>query len=221
MRCSEPLRASWHPLPPPPFPLVPKLHFGTDLSGQFHCRRVAGRAGRGDGIAKTRAFRDGVAERVSTLWNCRFTRFGFGSFIVFIFSNPFPIHVHHIGAGSGVCEREGNERETRGKPNQAAMNKSHALSIALVAIASFPSISDAGDIFDSPGPGYRQQIERLFPPIDLTRSFPIRVESASLLSPSSLSPAPDFSEPIRLFMRPQQTSTSPLAPTQATPTKPK
>jgi len=51
---------------PDPRPLVPKLHFGTPLSGQFHCRRVVClRAGHptGDGAAQTSAFRDGVAER--------------------------------------------------------------------------------------------------------------------------------------------------------------
>ena len=69
-------------------------------------------------------------------------------------------------------------------PNQAlqtAMNKSRSLSIALVAIASFPSGSVAGEIFDSPGPGYRQQLERLFPTADRTRSLSVRIESASLL----------------------------------------
>jgi hypothetical protein len=99
------------------------------------------------------------------------------------------------------------------------MNKLHPLSIALVAIASFPSILAAGDIFDSPGPGYRQQIESLFPSPDRTHSSRIRVESASLLSGSLLSPAPDFSLPIRLFISPQQSPFSPDAPIQATPKK--
>ena len=124
------------------------------------------------------------------------------------------------------------------------MNKSHALSIVLVAIASFPSISAAGDIFDSPGPGYRQQIERFSPPTDRTRSFQIRFEpgwrpSPLLLSserdlpqlvespirPGPLLPSaePAFSQPIRLFISRQQirVDLSLDAPTLVTPKKSK
>ncbi len=38
-----------------PLSLVPKLHFGTPLSAQFHCPSP-----QRDGVAQTSAFRDGV-----------------------------------------------------------------------------------------------------------------------------------------------------------------
>jgi hypothetical protein len=125
------------------------------------------------------------------------------------------------------------------------MNKPHAFSIVLVATVFSPSISVAGDIFDSPGPGYRLQIERLSPPADRTRSVPIRVEPGWLPSPllrtserdsvqlilrverpGRLSPLfpglePDFSQPILPFISPQQipTGLSLDAPTPVTPKK--
>ena len=45
------------------FLLVTKLHFVTHLSAQLHCATALRRAHRRNGIAGTRAFRDGVAER--------------------------------------------------------------------------------------------------------------------------------------------------------------
>jgi hypothetical protein len=111
------------------------------------------------------------------------------------------------------------------------MNKSHALSIALIAAASFSGRSVAGDIFDSPGPGYRQQIEQFSPPAARTRFFQIRFEPGWLSGPLSPiseryapqlifrvespgplgrllpSSVPEFSQPIRLFISPQQVCT--------------
>ena len=108
------------------------------------------------------------------------------------------------------------------------MIKPRVISIIGFASAFVSSISVAGEIFDSPGPGYRQQIERAFssrvkdvapdfcvgrpvihvvtssfPSVDLPTPFPSSKlldanDSTLALSPSILGA---FSQPIRLFNR--------------------
>ena len=105
------------------------------------------------------------------------------------------------------------------------MNNSLVTSIILFATTSICSVSVAADIYDAPGPGYRQQIERVFrtitndvprqihfgdpiihvhrtsfPSLSLPNPFPdakplISNDSAAVLS-SPIVPA--FSVPIRL-----------------------
>ena len=43
------------------------------------------------------------------------------------------------------------------------MNKPLARFLVLAAIGSVPAISHARDLFDAPGPGYRQQMARISP----------------------------------------------------------
>ena len=92
------------------------------------------------------------------------------------------------------------------------MNTSHTLAIALATIASFQNISIAGDLFDSPGPGYRQQSERI-------DSFRVHVGPAIIISPSLHSADLAFSQPIHISMSPQQipSGLSLGAPTEASP----
>ena len=105
------------------------------------------------------------------------------------------------------------------------MNKPLAVSINVFATALVSNISAAGDVFDSPGPGYWQQIERAFPrPVKDVPTTPIHIApwswsfslshlqnqpfpAAKLLdsthSAPSLSPSivNAFSEPIRFLSR--------------------
>ena len=41
-----------------------------------------------------------------------------------------------------------------------------AFTLSLAAIASFPSVASAGEIFDGPGRGYREQAERISPAME-------------------------------------------------------
>ena len=84
------------------------------------------------------------------------------------------------------------------------MKKSLILSIASIAIVSLQGIAVAADHFDAPGPGYRQQIERISPPKDRTVSFRIQSPTVTL---SSLNDESLLSQPIRLTLG---------GPTQAT-----
>ena len=53
-------------------------------------------------VAPALASPSATALRRNTSSCCLFIRFGLASLIVFIFSNPRPIHVHHIGTGSAT-----------------------------------------------------------------------------------------------------------------------
>ena len=103
------------------------------------------------------------------------------------------------------------------------MNKTLLLSI--IVFGSAPFICKAGDVFDSPGPGYRQQIERVFPrrvkdvPADpiigvvVSSPFPLSqlqyqpfaaanlLDSKNSVPPLSPSITNAFSEPIRFLSR--------------------
>jgi hypothetical protein len=81
--------------------------------------------------------------------------------------------------------------------NRIFMNKSLIVTIALLAISSLQDIATAADLFDAPGPGYHQQIERVFPAKD--RTISIRVE-APTIRVSSLRDESLLSQPIRLTL---------------------
>lgn len=87
------------------------------------------------------------------------------------------------------------------------MNTSLTSSIVLVAAASFPGIAVAGEVFDSPGPGYRQQLERFSTPLDCSLSSDIRIAPIVVLSQPFLNAEPAFSVPIRLFGAPATSAT--------------
>lgn len=56
------------------------------------------------------------------------------------------------------------------------MNPLLAISIMLAAIASAPNLSAGGDAIDSPGPGYREQIDSQSAPSDRIAPVKVRVE---------------------------------------------
>jgi hypothetical protein len=108
---------------------------------------------------------------------------------------------------------------------------------ALFAITTVASVAVANEIFDSPGPGYRQQIELFSPAIDRADSFDIQIQPAwlsvgltrsaaddldirfaeplNLVNPPLPDSAPDLPQPIRLFISPQQLPTSLSLPDSA------
>lgn len=70
------------------------------------------------------------------------------------------------------------------------MNPLLAISIVLAAIASAPNLSAGGDAIDSPGPGYREQIDRLAAPIDRIAPVKTRVTQWFLVPRWLRSPEP-------------------------------
>jgi len=77
------------------------------------------------------------------------------------------------------------------------MKKTPFISIAAMAIVSLQSIAVAADIFDAPGPGYRQQNDRVFPPKERTVSFRIQAPAVKVVS---LKDESFLSQPIRLTL---------------------
>ncbi|HEX8312879.1 MAG TPA: hypothetical protein VF614_16265 [Chthoniobacteraceae bacterium] len=120
------------------------------------------------------------------------------------------------------------------------MNKPLVTSLILFTVALSGSTSLASDILDAPGPGYRQQIERLFPTTNKDISVPLKVgapiihvvptsfptptlplphfATPTLLEPSAASPSErnPFSAPIR-----RSNGNSVTAPTRGHAQKPK
>lgn len=72
------------------------------------------------------------------------------------------------------------------------MNKLLVMSIVAFATASAPSISMAGDVFDSPGPGYYEQIDRVFPKTIKDVPTHIRLGAPIIHSATSSFPALDL-----------------------------
>jgi hypothetical protein len=88
------------------------------------------------------------------------------------------------------------------------------------AVVLLPAVCSGGELFDAPGPGYRQQSERFFPQVERQKAFRIRVTSP-VFSVHSLSDAA-FGQPIRLFEQlPYQVGFSLESASTATPQTPK
>ena len=83
-----------------------------------------------------------------------------------------------------------------------SMTKSLARFLVLAAIGSVPAISHARDLFDAPGPGYRQQMARISPQPDRSAAYRIRFALAFVPIQSPSTSEPPFSQPIRLVPQP-------------------
>lgn len=103
------------------------------------------------------------------------------------------------------------------------MNPLLPLLAALAGIVSAPNLSAAGDVFDSPGPGYREQIERLAAPPDRIAPVKTRVTQWFLVPQWLRSPEPALPDHLpagrsvpgpSLFSLPYmiQTTPAPLTP---------
>ena len=77
------------------------------------------------------------------------------------------------------------------------MNKSLSISIAVFAFTATRSISSPNDLLDSPGPGYRQQIERAFStaPKDPRDTFRVRTHSVRIVRIPPYSHQTQYSPP--------------------------
>jgi hypothetical protein len=75
--------------------------------------------------------------------------------------------------------------------------KSPFLSIVSIACVSLQGIAVGAELFDGPGPGYRQQMDRLSP--QKNRTVAIRVQAPTVIV-RSLSDESLFSQPVRLTL---------------------
>ena len=77
------------------------------------------------------------------------------------------------------------------------MNKSLRILMAIFAFTATRSISSPGDLLDSPGSGYRQQIERAFPtaPKNPTDTFRVRTHNVRIVRIPPYSHQTQYSPP--------------------------
>ena len=100
------------------------------------------------------------------------------------------------------------------------MKKSLAYTIALTGILFAPDVSTAAPGIDYPGPGYRRQLELLYPKCAQDDVLKVRVAPVIEIKPASdfwpVQAPVDLSQPIRLFPQSLPAITAPLPPSSKT-----